>query len=103
MRRALAWTAGIVGIAALARWLRRRGPEVAASVAEPIADPAGELRRALEESRAPEAPAEPPGAPKAPVEQAVTPAGEDASVEDRRADVHARAESAISRMREGDG
>jgi hypothetical protein len=93
MRRALAWTAGIVGIAALARWLRRRTHEAGGPVDEPVADPAQELRRALDESRASKAAPEP----------LTTPTAEDASVDDRRADVHARAESAISRMREGDG
>jgi hypothetical protein len=94
MRRALAWTAGIVGIAALARWLRGRARESEAPVGEPVADPAGELRRALDESRAPEPTSVPP-------EEAAT--ADDASIDDRRADVHARAESAIARMREGDG
>jgi hypothetical protein len=92
MRRALAWTAGIIGIAALARWLRRRARSAGTAVAEPVADPADELRRALEQSRAEQV-----------AEPEVTPAAGEASVEDRRADVHARAESAIARMREGDG
>jgi hypothetical protein len=92
MRRALAWTAGIIGIAALARVLRRRSatPPVAA---EPVADPADELRRVLDESRVPEAASAPE----------VTEAADEPSVEERRADVHARAESAIARMRQGDG
>ena len=92
MRRALAWTAGIVGIAALARLLRHRSatPPV---VTEPAPDPADELRRVLDESRVSEV-ASPPE---------VTEAADEPSVDERRADVHARAESAIARMRQGDG
>lgn len=92
MRRALAWTAGIVGIAALARLLRRRAAATHAQT-EPAPDPAEELRRVLDESRAPEPAPEPPA----------TEAVDEASVDERRADVHARAESAIARMRQGDG
>jgi hypothetical protein len=92
MRRALAWTAGIVGIAALARLLRRRAAAASAEP-EPAPDPADELRRVLDESRG--------------AEEVVLPAApelsEQASLEERRADVHARAESAIARMRQGDG
>jgi hypothetical protein len=92
MRRALTWTAAIVGIAALARWLRGRARAARGVGAEPVADPADELRRALEQSRADER-----------LARGVTPTAAEASVDERRADVHARAESAIARMREGDG
>ena len=92
MRRALAWTAAIIGLAALVRWLRGRARAARAPAAEPVADPADELRRALEQSRAEQV-----------ADSAVTPADGEASVQERRADVHARAESAIARMREGDG
>lgn len=92
MRRALAWTAGIVGIAALVRWLRRRSHDAEAPpVAVSHPDPAAELRRTIDESR-PAEPAEPTGAPGA------EPAPE-GSVDDRRAAVHARGEDAIARMR----
>jgi len=92
MRRTLAWTAAIVGIAALARWLRGRTRSARTAVADPVADPAHELRRALEQSRARQG-----------LAPDVTPTAAEASVDERRADVHARAESAIARMREGDG
>ena len=94
MRRALFWTAAIIGIAALAWWLRGRARTGDTPAYEPGADLADELRRALDESRTEQ--------DRTPEQQATEPAGE-ASIEDRRADVHARAESAIARMREGDG
>jgi hypothetical protein len=89
MRRALAWTAGIVGMAALVRWLRRQSHEAEAPlVAVSHPDPAAELRRTIDESRS----AEPAGAARAePVPEG--------SVDDRRAAVHARGEDAIARMR----
>jgi len=90
MRRTLAWTAAIVGIAAFARWLRGHARAVKRADAGPVADPADELRRALEQSRADEA-------------RSPMPTAAEASVDERRAGVHARAESAIARMREGDG
>jgi hypothetical protein len=94
MRRALLWTAAIIGIAALAWWLRGRARAGDTPAYEPGADLADELRRALDESRTEQ--------DRTPEQKATEPAGE-ASIEDRRADVHARAESAIARMREGDG
>jgi hypothetical protein len=94
MRRALLWTAAIIGIAALAWWLRGRARAGDTPAYEPGVDLADELRRALDESRTEHDRATEP--------QATKQTGE-ASVEDRRADVHARAESAIARMREGDG
>ena len=92
MRRALAWTAAIIGVAALVRWLRARSRAATTASAEAVADPADELRRALEQSRADEG-----GGPE------VMPTAGEASVDERRANVHARAEGAIARMREGDG
>jgi hypothetical protein len=92
MRRTLAWTAAIIAIAGLARWLRGRALSARTASAEPVADPADELRRALEQSRADQG-----------LEPEVTPTAGETSVEERRAHVHARAESAIARMREGDG
>jgi hypothetical protein len=97
MRRALAWTAGIVGIAALARLLRQRAAAPSVEL-EPATDPADELRRVLDESRPAEAESEPE-----PVRDPEPEPSEEASLEERRADVHARAESAIARMRQGDG
>ena len=90
MRRALAWTAGIVGIAALVRWLRRQAHDAEAPpVAATQPDPAAELRRTIDESRTAEPVAEAPIAEPAPA----------GAVDDRRAAVHARGEDAIARMR----
>jgi hypothetical protein len=75
-----------MGLAWLFRWRRKPAP-----VAVPDADPAEELKRKLEESRAeePAAPAEPePEAPAAPVDE-------------RRRAVHDRARAAIEDMRGG--
>ena len=95
VRRLFAWTAGLVGIAALARFLARRERSRSAVTAPlPEQDPAEELRRKLSESRperaatqepmvAPEPPAEPPE-----------------SLEERRARVHAKAEAAMAEMQE---
>jgi hypothetical protein len=90
VRRALAWTAGIVGIAALVRWLRRQSRDAEPSViGEAHADPAAELRRTIDESRAAQPGDEAPSAELVP----------ESPVEDRRAAVHARGEDAIARMR----
>lgn len=87
MKRALASIAGLVGVAALGRWLSQRWhpaetvpgpPETAA------ADPAEELRRKLAAARVPE----PEVAPAAPEE----------TLEERRARVHAKAREAIDAM-----
>jgi len=92
MRRAAVWIAGLVGIAALGRWLARR-----TRAAEPLpprapsADPAEELRRRLDESRGGEV-AEP--------EQPADPEPPERSIEERRAAVHRQAEDAIAAMRE---
>jgi hypothetical protein len=85
MRRFLAWLACGTGAVFVFRWrLRRRRPVEAAP------DPAEELKRKLEESRAePEAP-EPP---------AVEPAG----VDERRREVHERGRAAIDQMRDRGG
>ena len=82
---------GIVGIAALARLLHRRRHAAEPAVEPPAADPAEELRRALAEQRDVE-----PEPVAAPVAEEPEP-----SPDERRADVHARGESAIARMREG--
>ena len=90
MRRPFAWLAWGTGALVALRWqrLRRRRPEVAA------ADPAAELRRKLDESRAePAEPAEPPP----PV--AEPPPAEQAGVDERRRDVHDRGRAVIDRMR----
>ena len=90
MKRALAWIAGVAGIAALGRAVSRRrdAPRPAAGAGAAAADPAEQLRRTLAARRGDEAPAEPS-------------AGEPAeTLEQRRARVHAKAQEAIDTMRE---
>jgi hypothetical protein len=101
VRRLLAWTAGVVGIAALGRVLarnRRRGAPP--SVTPPVDERAEALRRKLSETRAAEAPvsAEAPAAGAA----AASPADEQPreTIEERRARVHAKAQEAIDAMQE---
>ncbi len=88
MKRALAWLAGLVGIAALGRMLakRRHPPDIGGEqdAAATITDPAEELRRKLAGQRQPEPDVEP------------TPATE--TLEERRARVHAKAREAIDSM-----
>jgi hypothetical protein len=94
MKRALASLAGIIGLAALGRWLAQRrhpSPAVADAItepiepAEPVDDPAEELRRKLADAR--------DGEP----EQAT---GGEApeSLDERRARVHAKAREAMDAM-----
>ena len=95
MKRAFASLAGLVGIAALGRWLAKRTRPVA-SPAEPVeatppeeataADPAEELRRKLADTRVPE-----PGVAPAPDPP-------DETLDERRARVHAKAREAIESM-----
>jgi len=98
VKRTLAWLAGIVGIAALGRWLsqHRHQPE---SVEEPTtdaADPAEELRRRLGEQRQQSDPE--PGQE----DIANSPAAAvDETLEERRARVHAKAREAIEAMDDG--
>jgi hypothetical protein len=85
VRRLLRWALVTLGIAALVRWLRPRGGEPVPAPSEPTTDPAAELRRKLAESRADG-------------EVASTPEASAESVEERRADVHAKGRSALSEM-----
>lgn len=86
MRRFFAWLGCLLGALWIFRWFRRGSPPAA-----PAADPAEELRRKLEESRADEpAPAEPSAAePEAP----------QAGLDERRRAVHDRGRAAIDAMR----
>jgi hypothetical protein len=89
VRRLLTWAVVTVGIGALARRLKRRS-EAAEKAPEPVEaapddDPADELRRKLAEARAEEAEPEPPSA-------------EPASVDERRASVHAAGRSTLDEM-----
>ena len=94
MKRALASVAGLIGLAALGRWLAKRRHPVE-SPAAPVevapadataADPAEELRRKLADARV----AEPDvaSAPEQPEE----------TLDERRARVHAKAREAIDSM-----
>lgn len=89
MRRLLTWLLVSAGIAALARKLRRRATGTTAPAAPPAtdttADPADELRRKLAETRSDEEGADEPLP--------------EASVEDRRAEVHAEGRTALDDMR----
>jgi hypothetical protein len=90
MGRGLAWIGGALGLAALARALRKRQQQPAQPAVEPpAADPAEELRAALDETRAVD---------DAAGEQADE--GEPASLEERRRQVHERAQEALDAMRE---
>jgi hypothetical protein len=93
VRRLFAWTAGLVGITALARVLARRQRRAEAESRLPAAapDPAEELRRKLSATRSSE-PAtgdEPPPAGDA---------GRSETIDERRARVHAKAQEAIEAM-----
>ncbi|MFO7571250.1 MAG: hypothetical protein R6W48_01430 [Gaiellaceae bacterium] len=89
MKKLLKWAIITFGVAALARWWRGRGSdEVAAepSFEAPAAgDPADELRRKLAETRPSD-------------EAAETPESAEASVDDRRAEVHAEGRAALDDM-----
>ena len=95
MKRAFASLAGLIGIAALGRWLAKRTHPVASPVeadeATPpaeatAADPAEELRRKLADARV----AEPVVAP--------APEPPNETLDERRARVHAKAREAIDSM-----
>jgi hypothetical protein len=95
MKRALAWFAGLVGVAAAGRALLRRRhapPPVVETPAEAPPDLAEELRRTLDAQRTADAAAEP-------VETSAEPTPE--TLDERRARVHAKAREAIASM--GDG
>jgi hypothetical protein len=96
VRRLFGWVAGLVGIAAAARYLARRSRAAAPPPARPATgtDPAEALRRKLDETRT-EAPAEPPTPDPGAAEE--TPRE---TLEERRARVHAKAEAAIAEMQE---
>jgi len=92
VRRLIGWTAGLVGIAALARLLAARRDRAEAPAlppsTSPAEDPAEELRRKLAESRDADAPAAGP----------TEPSERNESLEERRARVHAKAQEALSAM-----
>jgi hypothetical protein len=91
MRRLLTWIVVSLGIAAIARRLRKRGQQDESVPARTEDDPADELRRKLAESRSEEeaAVAEPPASPQT-------------SVEERRANVHDEGRATLDEMRKPD-
>lgn len=99
MRAVVGWVAGLVGLAALVRLLARRRTAAAVPSPEPAPtpapsgstdaeDPADELRRKLDERRDTDEPAAEPPIAEAPQ-----------SLDERRAEVHARAREAIDALR----
>jgi Mg-chelatase subunit ChlI len=97
MRRLVKWTAGIVGIAALARLVRRhrsagRAPDDSGFAPDPAAD----LREKLAETR--------DVGPEAASESVAGESDEPASgsLDERRARVHEKAQQAIDTMSDGD-
>jgi hypothetical protein len=78
-----------LGIRALLRWRKRRQAAAELESGPPPPDPAAELRQKLAESRAEDADVEPEAPPAA-------------SVEDRRADVHAQGRATVDEMTPSD-
>jgi hypothetical protein len=79
-----------LGIRALLRWRKRRRAEMdAVTEATPTDDPADELRQKLAESRTEDAVEDAPAAPEA-------------TVEDRRADVHEQGRATLDDMKSSD-
>jgi hypothetical protein len=99
VRRLFGWTAGLVGIAALARVLaRRQARREAAAPRPPLpsstqADPAEALRHKLSETRATDDTATAGQEPISSAEPTET-------LDERRARVHAKAQEAIEAMQE---
>ena len=87
MRKRLTWLLVTLGIAALVRRLKRRDDHAEPALVEPPAgDPADELRRKLAESRSTDEAEEAPTAPEA-------------TVEERRAEVHDQGRATLDEMR----
>ncbi len=86
MRKLLTWIVVTVGIAALARKLRQRGAVDEPQTAPEVDDPADELRRKLADTREGES------------SEAAAPPAAEATIEERRSDVHEQARTAIDEM-----
>jgi hypothetical protein len=91
MRRLVTWGLVTLGIAALARRLRRRREGIApgqqsTAPTAPVEDPAGELRRKLAETRSQD-------------DSSTAEVVPDATVADRRAEVHDEGRAALEEMR----
>jgi hypothetical protein len=95
VRRLLTWIVVTLGIAALVRRLRSRShvDEIAPPAPADSGDPANELRRKLDESRATE-----PAGGASPAAEPDDPAAA-ATVEERRASVHEQGRSTLDEMR----
>jgi len=92
MRKLITWILVSAGIAALVKRLKRRDVEAEPAQAEQSTDdPAEELRQKLAESRTEEA-----------VEPQQSPATLEASVEERRSDVHEQGRAAVDEMSSSD-
>lgn len=105
MRNLVRWMAGLAGVAALAKLVRARPRTVPAlPPGEELesGDPAAELRRKLADARsaAPETTDESPVAVASPDER--SPEEPERSLDERRAEIHARAQDAIEAMRNDD-
>jgi hypothetical protein len=96
VRRLFGWTAGLVGIAALARVLARRQARTAPPPTS-APDPAQELRRKLDESRG-RAGMDDAGSTSAPAAEASARAEPTETLDERRARVHAKAQEALEAM-----
>jgi hypothetical protein len=98
VRRLFGWTAGLVGIAALARILARRQARAGALAPTPAPDPAEELRRKLDESRGRAGSADARTTAPASAPEQSAPAEPAETLDERRARVHAKAQEALQAM-----
>ncbi len=91
MRKLLKWIVVSVGITALVRWFKRRGAgaDLATPAAPAADDPAEELRKKLAESRDADEPD-------------MTPETPEASVDERRTDVHEQGRATLDEMKPSD-
>ena len=89
MRRLIQLAIVALGIRALLRWRKRRQAEAEMASIAPPADPADELRQKLAESRTEEAVEDAPAIPEA-------------TVEDRRTDVHEQGRATLEDMKSSD-
>lgn len=89
MRKLIKIALVALGIRALLHWWKRRHAEPEPEPALPPPDPAAELRQKLAASRAEDGAAEPEAAPEA-------------SVEDRRAEVHTQGRATVDEMTSSD-
>jgi hypothetical protein len=96
MTRALAWLGGVVGLAALLKFFRRRPKQPHASAAE---DPAAELKRRLEEARGADDDRDDFDAAQG---QPVDEVDAVRSIAERRQAVHEKAREALGEMRTRD-